>query len=125
MSCPEGFVTLRRMTSDRTIGSTEHHREAFDELQTAIMDGDEVAVTSVEVRRAAAERRNVPERFVAYVDTIHDHAYQVSDRTVADLRAMGASQDEVFEVTISAAFGAARDRLEAGLTGLRDATRAT
>ena len=67
----------------------------------------------------------MPERFAAYVDTIHDHAYQVSDRTVSDLRAAGASQDEVFEVTISAAFGAARERLEAGLTALREATRAS
>ena len=74
-------------------------------------------------RRPSA--RDVPERFAAYVDTIHDHAYQVSDRTVTDLRAAGASQDEVFEVTVSAAFGAARDRLAAGLTALRDATRAT
>ena len=59
------------------------------------------------------------------MDTIHDHAYQVSDRAVSDLRAVGAGEDEVFEVTVSAAFGAARARLEAGLAALRDATRAT
>ena len=88
------------MTDERTIDPTEEqHREAFDALQTAIMGGDAVAVTPIEVRRAAAERTDVPERFAAYVDTIHDHAYQVSDRTVSDLRAAGASQDEVFEVT--------------------------
>ena len=34
-------------------------------------------------------------------------------------------EDEVFEVTVSAAFGAARARLEAGLAAVRDATRAT
>ena len=113
------------MTSNPTIGSTEQHREAFEALQTAILDGDSAAVTSDEVRRGAAERGDVAERFAAYVDTIHDHAYKVSDRTVSDLRASGASQDEMFEVTISAAFGAARERLEAGLTALREATRAT
>ena len=111
------------MTDERTIDPTETpHREAFDALQTAIIGGDAVAVTPVEVRRAAAERTDVPERFAAYVDTIHAHAYQVSDTTVADLRAAGASQDEVFEVTVSAAFGAARERLEAGLAALREAT---
>ena len=113
------------MTSNRTIGPTEQHREAFEALQTAILNGDSAAVTSAEVRRGAAERTEVPERFAAYVDTIHDHAYQLSDRTVSDLRAAGASQDEVFEVTVSAAFGAARERLEAGLSALRDATRVT
>jgi len=114
------------MTDERTIDPTEEqHRPAFNALQTAIIGGDAAAVTPTEVRRAAAERTDVPERFAAYVDTIHAHAYQVSDRTVADLRAAGASQDEVFEVTISAAFGAARERLEAGLAALREAERAS
>ena len=113
------------MTSNPTIGSIEQHREAFEALQTAILDGDSAAATSTEARRGAAVRTDVPERFAAYVETIHDHAYQVSDRMVSDLRAAGASQDEVFEVTVSAAFGAARERLEAGLDALRDATRTT
>ena len=114
------------MTDERTIVPTEEqHREAFDALQTAIMGGDAAAVAPIDVRRAAAERTDIPERFAAFVDTIHDHAYQVSDRTVSDLRAAGASQDEVFEVAVSAAFGAARERLEAGLAAVRDATRAS
>ncbi len=112
------------MTSDPPIGSTDQHREAFEALQAAILDADD-AVTSAEVRRAAADRGDVPEPFAAYVATIHDHAYQVSDRTVSDLRAAGAGQDEVFEVTVSAAFGAARARLEAGLAAVRGAARAT
>ena len=93
-------------------------------LQTAILDGDGPAITPAEVRRSAAEHGDVPERFAAYVDAIHDHAYRISDRTVTDLRTAGASEDEVFEVTVSAAFGAARERLEAGLAAVRDATRA-
>jgi alkylhydroperoxidase family enzyme len=113
------------MTRDRTVHPTDRHREAFEALQTAILDGDGLAVTPAEVRRGAAERVDVPERFAAYVDAIHDHAYQVSDRTVTDLRTAGATQDEVFEVTVSAAFGAARERLEAGLAALREATRAS
>ena len=112
------------MTSERSTHPTDRHRQTFDALQTAILDGGEAA-TSADMRRGAAERTDAPERFAAYVDTIHDHAYQVSDRTVSDLRAAGASQDEVFEITVSAAFGAARERLEAGLEAVRDATRAT
>ena len=112
------------MTSDPDIGSTQRHREAFDALQAAILDAND-AVTSAQTRRAAADRGDVPEPFAGYVDTIHDHAYQVSDRAVSGLRAAGAGEDEVFEVTVSAAFGAARARLEAGLAAVRDATTAT
>src|SRR5207344_1471769 len=52
-----GVCDTARMTSNPTIGSTEQHREAFEALQTAILDGDSAAVTSAEVRRGAAERR--------------------------------------------------------------------
>ena len=112
------------MKSNPDIYSTERHREAFEALQAAILDADH-ALTSAATRRAAADRGDVPEPFAAYVDTIHDHAYQVSDRAVSGLRAAGAGEDEVFEVTVSAAFGAARARLEAGLAAVRDATTAT
>lgn len=120
----EGLCDTAPMTQDRIGGATDRHREAFETLQTAILAGDKVAVTPADVRRGAAERGDVPERFAAYVDTIHDHAYRISDRTLTDLRTAGASEDEVFEVTVSAAFGAARERLEVGLAAVRDATRA-
>jgi alkylhydroperoxidase family enzyme len=111
------------MTDDRTEDPTERHREGFEALQAAILDRD--AVVPPEARRGIAERRDVPDRFAAYVDAVHDHAYRVTDRTVADLRGTGVSEDEVFEATVAAAFGAARDRLEAGLGALRAATEAS
>jgi hypothetical protein len=39
---------------------------------------------------------------------------------VAEL-AEGASDDEVFEISVAAAYGAARERLEAGLRAVRNA----
>jgi alkylhydroperoxidase family enzyme len=121
----EGLCDTARMAQDRMGVPTDRHREAFEALQTAILEGDGLVVTTAEMRRGAAERGDVPERLAAYVDAIHDHAYRISDRTVTDLRAAGASEDEVFEVTVSAAFGAARERLEAGLAAVRGAARAT
>lgn len=110
------------MTDERREDPIDPHREGFEALQAAILDRD--AVMPPGVRRRIAERRDVPERFAAYVDAVHDRAYQVTDRTVTDLRAAGASEDEVFETTVAAAFGAARDRLEAGLGALRSVTEA-
>ena len=63
----------------------------------------------------------VPEPFAAFVDTIHRHAYRVTDRMVAGLAEAGAGDDEVFEMSVAAAYGAARERLEAGLRAVRDA----
>jgi hypothetical protein len=63
----------------------------------------------------------VPEPFAAFVDTIHRHAYRVTDGMVAGLGEAGADDDAVFEVSVSAAYGAARARLDAGLRALEAA----
>ena len=45
----------------------------------------------------------------------------VTDQMVAELAEAGASEDEVFEISVAAAYGAARRRLEAGLIAVREA----
>jgi hypothetical protein len=73
------------------------------------------------IRRAAAERTSgVPAELQALVDKIHDHAYKVTDDDIERLKAK-YSDDELFEVVVSAALGASERRLLAGLEALRDA----
>ena len=55
----------------------------------------------------------------AYVDKVARHAYKVTDEDVSQLQHAGHSDDALFEVTISAALGAALGRLERGLAALR------
>jgi hypothetical protein len=98
----------------------DRHRPKLDALGAAILDGP--GVTPAPTRRAAAVDEDVPEPFAAFVDTIHRHAYRVTDRTVADLAEAGADDDAVFEISVASAYGAARERLDAGLDALR-ATR--
>ncbi len=87
--------------------------------ETAILDGP--GVIPAQTRRAAAVSEDVPETFAAFVDTIHRHAYRVTDRMVAELAEGGADDDAIFEVSIASAYGAARARLDAGLQALRAA----
>lgn len=61
----------------------------------------------------------VPAPLAAYVDKVARHAYKVTDEDVAALQRAGTSDDAVFEVTVSAALGAALGRLERGLAALR------
>jgi alkylhydroperoxidase family enzyme len=103
--------------------NAERHREALESLGAAVLEGP--GVLPPEARRAAASREGVPEPFTEFVETVHDHAYRVTDDAVSGLRASGASDDEVFEMTVAAAYGAARRRLEAGLEALRAATESS
>lgn len=98
---------------------TRRHSERIDAVRAAVLGG--TGVLPRELREAAARNEGVPERYASYVDAIHRHAYRITDRTVSDLRATGAAEDEVFEVTIAAAYGAAAERLDAGLRALRNA----
>lgn len=72
------------------------------------------------IRTAAADDRAVPADLKLLVDKIHDHAYKVTDEDVAQLQAK-YSDDQLFEVVVSAALGASRRRLLAGLEALDEA----
>jgi alkylhydroperoxidase family enzyme len=65
------------------------------------------------------DHEGVPAPLVTYVDKVALHAYKVTDEDVAALRRAGNSDDALFEITISAALGAALGRLERGLAALR------
>src|SRR2546428_7736488 len=54
-----------------------------------------------------------------YVDKVALHASKVTDEDLVALKRAGNSDDLLFEVTVSAALGAAVGRLERGLSALR------
>lgn len=75
--------------------------------------------TSSELRRAVLERGTVPPPLASYVDKVATRADTVTDADVAALAQAGYSEDAIFEITVSAAVGAALSRLERGLAALR------
>jgi alkylhydroperoxidase family enzyme len=72
------------------------------------------------IRKAAAEGRGVPADLQALVDKIHRHAYRVTDDDIARLQPR-YDDDQMFEIVVSAALGASRNRLLAGLDALGEA----
>jgi hypothetical protein len=102
--------------------------EAFTQrLVDAVVAGP--GQTPSELRRAVLARAArlagarggapAPAPFAGYVDKVAQHAYQVTDADVAALQQAGSSDDVLFEVTVSAALGAALGRLERGMAALR------
>ena len=71
-----------------------------------------------QLREAAWPDREQPPAARAYLETVRRHAYRVSDEQVAELRAVGLSEDEIYELTVAAAVSAGLERLEAGLRAL-------
>src|SRR2546429_5997393 len=73
---------------------------------------------AVVARAAGTGREDLPAELAAYVDTVAQHAYRVTDEHLGRLRQAGHSDDALFEMTVSAALGAALGRLEPGMAAL-------
>lgn len=69
--------------------------------------------------RANEQGGEVPTTLTKYVEKVARYAYKVTDADIAALRQAGYSEDAIFEITVSAALGAAMGRLERGLAALK------
>ncbi|WP_280336837.1 hypothetical protein [Nocardia wallacei] len=97
-------------------GPFPDHGDAVDTLRHAVLDAP--ARTDVALRRAAAAATPLPEPWQSYATTVRDASYRVTDDDIAGLTAAGHSEDEIFEVTIAAAVGAALHSYDTGRNAL-------
>jgi hypothetical protein len=99
---------------------TDRYAEALTKLEERLRSGP--AELSPHTRAAAIDGDPLPDPLAeGYVDTIRRHAYELTDRRLEELAEAGWTDDKVFELTVAAAFGAAKRRLEAGLAALVEA----
>ena len=97
---------------------TDPYAEQRDKVLAAVLEGPGESDPSL--RKAAAENRGLPADLKALVDKIHRHAYKVSDEDMRKAQAKYGG-DKMFEIVVSAALGASRMRLMAGLKALSKA----
>jgi hypothetical protein len=99
MSKPTDYPALRRATVDTVLRGPGE--------------------TSPELRQKIA-RGEAPTEMHALVEKIRHAPYSITDEDVAALTQRGRSEDELFEIIIAAAVGAAGERLDAALRALED-----
>jgi alkylhydroperoxidase family enzyme len=75
--------------------------------------------THVELRQSVANG-NPPKELMLLVQKIRSRAYTVTDQDLDALRSR-YTEDQLFEIIVSAAFGAADERLAAARQALEDA----
>lgn len=103
--CVEGLVQAVLVTA----GHTDVSLRAAVSSRAAVLGGG----------TAAPPNETVPASVDRYVGDVALHAYKVTDAEIEALKAGGYSEDAIFEITMSAALGAALGRLERGLGALR------
>ena len=97
---------------------TDPYAEQRDRVLATVLEGPGESDPSL--RRAAAEDKGLPADLKTLVDKIHRHAYKVTDEDMAKAQAK-YGYDVMFEIVVSAALGASRMLLMAGLKALGEA----
>ncbi|TMD55823.1 MAG: hypothetical protein E6I85_02095 [Chloroflexi bacterium] len=85
-------------------------------LVTRVLDGNGQAPAYL--RRAAFNNSGLDSPLSELVDKVVHHAYAVTDQDIASASAAGLSEDQIFEVVVCAAVGAATRQYQSGLTAL-------
>lgn len=85
-------------------------------LRAAVFDSAGEAAPAL--RTAAGTGRGLPEPWPAYVAKVREAAYRITDADVDALKAAGCTEEQIFEMTVAAATGAALHRLDAGLRAM-------
>ena len=107
---------------------TESMQRMVDAILTTPGDTKTALRRAIEARAAAyggrpgqekASEVEVPANLTTYVDKVALHAYKTTDADIEKLLQAGYSEDAIFEITLSAALGAGRARLERGLAALK------
>jgi AhpD family alkylhydroperoxidase len=112
-----GFLTPGSDGIGRTARSDDRHGRLVARLRQAVFHSP--ATTDPATRSAAATGGPLPEPFGSYAAKVRNQSYRVTETDIEHLTAAGHSEDEIFEVTVAAAVGAALHSLDAGLSAMR------
>jgi hypothetical protein len=95
-------------------------RQAHKAVVARILEGDGKA--SHAQRRAAFDNAGLAVPLSTLIDKLTKHAYTVTDADIAAARALGLSEDQIFEIVVAAAVGQATRQYDTALAALLVAT---
>jgi alkylhydroperoxidase family enzyme len=95
-------------------------RQARKALVARILEGDGKA--SRAQRRAAFDNAGLAEPLSRLIDKVARHADKVTNEDISAARALGHSEDQIFELLVCAAIGQATRQYDTALGALEAAT---
>ncbi|MDQ7810991.1 hypothetical protein Q5425_45325 [Amycolatopsis sp. A133] len=93
-------------------GHPSGHGDVTRKLRHSVLEAD--ARADRRLRAAAAAGEELPEPLQSYARTVRDRSAKITDTDVGALKTAGYSEDEIFELTVAAAVGAALRSYDAG-----------
>jgi hypothetical protein len=96
----------------------DRHAELRDKVLAQVLQGP--GESDPALRQAAADNAGLSGELQQLIAKVHAHAYKVTNADIARLQS-AYGDDKLFEIIVSAALGASRKRLMAGLDALAEA----
>jgi AhpD family alkylhydroperoxidase len=93
-------------------GDHADHGDPVENLRHAVLDAP--GVTDPALRTAVASGGALTEPWRSYAAAVRDASHEVTDADIDRITAAGTSEDEIFEITVTAAVGAALRTFDAG-----------
>ena len=90
------------------------------ELVARVLDSD--ATARRELRRAAFDNAGLDDPIRTLIEKVADRSYAVTDDDIAAVRAVGLSEDQIFELIVCAAIGVADRQHDSAMAALAEAT---
>jgi hypothetical protein len=95
---------------------TNRYADLVAALRAAVFNG--AGAVDPALRRAAGTGAGLPDPWAGYVSKVRDCSFRITDGDIAALEAAGHTEEEIFEMTVAAAVGAALHRLDLGLRAM-------
>lgn len=95
--------------------------QARKALIARVLNGNGNATTAE--RRAAFNREGLAQPLNELVDKVATQAHAISDADISAVRETGRSEDQIFEIVVCAAIGAASRQYETALAALKSAAK--
>ncbi len=103
-------------------GKAIDHGDTVVNLRHTVLDTP--GATDPALRRVAASGSPLPEPWQSYATTVRDTSYKITNADIDRLTAAGHTEDQIFEVTVTTAVGAALRSFDAGRRALGHTTTA-
>jgi AhpD family alkylhydroperoxidase len=103
-------------------GETVDHGDPVENVRHAVLDAP--GATDPALRTAAASGGSLPEPWRSYATAVRDASHEITGADIDRLTAAGHTEDEIFEVTVAAAVGAALRAFDSAARALGHRTTA-
>ena len=97
-------------------GTSPRHRAPLESLWTRVLDSTGQLETAV--RRAALEGLPLEAPLGGFVAKVRRESARLTDADITSLQSAGLTEDEILELTLASALGAAMEILRTGLDAL-------